>query len=202
MSRLRAVCSTAWVSSGCGASSREDPVAVLQRGLHRRGEPHRVTQVVRPSSRRRTPAARAGRTGSRSRTAPPVSSGRGPPAPRPARRGSDRPEASARRRRRPPRAPSRRAAPRLRPARGPSAVAPPITVDCGEATTATTTSSTPRADQFRKHLLGRQFHRRHRAGTGDAWTSAASGGRSRAPRLPATARPRRPRPRPRPASAR
>ena len=27
---------------------REDPVAVLQRRLHRRGEPHRVTQVVHP----------------------------------------------------------------------------------------------------------------------------------------------------------
>ena len=39
---------------------REDPVAVLQSGLHRRGEPHRVAQIVRPSSRRRTPAASRG----------------------------------------------------------------------------------------------------------------------------------------------
>ncbi len=47
MSRLRAVWSTAWVSRG-GGQLGEDPVAVFEGGLHRRGEAYGVAQVVHP----------------------------------------------------------------------------------------------------------------------------------------------------------
>ena len=96
---------------------REDPVPVLQRRLDRRGEPHCVTQVVRPvigiPCRLITWVIQRGgvvRDRRRHRS-------RDLPRPRPVRRGSDRPEANGRRRRRPLRAPSLRAAPRLRPGR-------------------------------------------------------------------------------------
>ena len=54
----------------------EDPVAVLQRRLHRGGEADRVAQVVHPVVGVARRQRRAGRTGSRSSTGPSAPSGR------------------------------------------------------------------------------------------------------------------------------
>ena len=48
MSRLRAVCSTRVREQRVRCQLGEDPVAVLQSGPHRRGEPHRAPQIVHP----------------------------------------------------------------------------------------------------------------------------------------------------------
>ena len=50
----------------------EDPVAVIQRGPHRRGRTAPCAAGCRPSTRRRRPAVRAGRTGSPSSREPPA----------------------------------------------------------------------------------------------------------------------------------
>ena len=104
-----------------------------------------LPQIVHPVRAHRTPAARAGRTGSPSRTGLPVSSGASSASASDSssRIGSTCGECEATST-----AISRAITSRCSHAATSSRtvwVAPPITVDCGEATTATTTSLTPRA---------------------------------------------------------
>ena len=119
---------------------------VVERGLHGRAEPDREAQVVGPVVGGERRAGRADPTASPSNTGPPACAARGRPARRSARRGSGRPAASARRRPPPPRAPSRPSASQAATRSRTVWVAPPTTVDVGEATTEITTSVTPRID--------------------------------------------------------
>ncbi len=143
----------------------ENPVAVLERRLDRRGEADHLAQVVHPVvliAARHRPGVLPGRRIERDLRSPGVDAGqcrrRDPP-----RIGSTFGECDATST-----ATSRAITSRIsHPATSSRmvAVSPPMTVVCGEATTATTTSSIPRRGKLVTHCLLGKLHRRHGAGT-------------------------------------